>query len=208
MQPAPTDHTRPLWQRALLVLIVILAALLVLALLRAHLAAAPPAFHATAYEPPDEAPQFTLTDHTGTQRSLADLRGHTVLLFFGYTNCPDVCPLTLTRLHEALEDAGAGPEDARVLLVTVDPRRDTPDVLARYVSRFGGTVTGLTGTAEELQAVYRAYGIHAEPGHDGAEPVHTSPVIGIDRKGQRRVVLRADAPREQLHADVETLLDL
>ena len=208
MQPASTDHARPFWQRALLVLIVILAALLVLALFRAHLAAAPPAFHATAYEPPDQAPQFTLTDHTGAPRSLAELRGSAVLLFFGYTHCPDVCPLTLSRLRDALEAAGAGAGEARVLLVTVDPQRDTPDVLAAYVARFGDAVIGLTGDAEELQAVYRAYGIHAQPGHDGAEPMHTSPVIGIDREGQRRVVLRADAPREQLRADVETLLDL
>jgi protein SCO1/2 len=208
MQPAPSDHARPLWQRALLVLMVILGALLVLALFRAHLRASPPAFHATAYEPPDRAPAFTLMDHTGAPRSLADFRGRPVLLFFGYTHCPDVCPITLSRLQEALAEAGDDGEEARVVLVTVDPERDTPDVLAAYVSRFGPNVVGLTGEMEALRGVYRAYGIHAEPGHDGAEPLHTSPVIGIDREGQRRVVLRADAPRDQLHTDVETLLDL
>jgi protein SCO1 len=206
--PPPPPPARRRWRLAVAVLLLVVAAVGMVALVRARIAAAPPDFHGTAYVPPDAAPAFTLTDHTGAERSLADFRGRVVLLFFGYTHCPDVCPLTLSRLTEALAASGAGPEEAQVLLVSVDPARDTPPFLARYVERFGSLVTGLTADGQVLRTVYADYGIHASASHGGGMPAHTSAVIGIDREGRRRVVLRADAPREELHADIERLLEL
>lgn len=212
MQPASTDHARPFWQRALLVLIVILAALLVLALFRAHLAAAPPAFHATAYEPPDQAPRFTLTDHTGAPRSLADLRGSAVLLFFGYTHCPDVCPTTLQKLSRVVDGMDVDTTDLRILLVTVDPERDTPRVLADYVRRFGPFPIGLTGDSASLARMREDYGIYAdEPvgDHHHGQAVdisHTPAVLGIDRSGDLRVLLPMDQPDEVVARDIELLL--
>lgn len=169
------------------------------------------AFHGTAYPEPEPAPGFELTDHRGEVARLEDFRGRTVLLFFGFTHCPDVCPLTLARLSQALEALGARAADARVLLVSVDPERDTPEVLARYVERFGRQVTGLTGAAEALAELRRAYGVYAAPqaGHDGHPMlVHTTAVFGIDRQGRLRVLLRAEGPEEELRADIARLLRL
>jgi protein SCO1 len=209
MQPVPSAHPRSRWQRVLLVLTIVAAALLVLGLVGSAVFARSPAFHATAYEPPAPAPRFTLTDHTGGVTSLEELRGAPVLLFFGYAHCPDVCPLTLARLRDALDAAGSAGEDARVLLVTVDPARDTPEALAAYVRNFGPAFTGLTGSEGEIRALLAEYGIHAaaEP-HDASVLAHTSAVFGIDREGMIRVLLRPDAPPDELRADVATLLEL
>lgn len=189
----------------------VVTALLAAALYRVGFADAAPEFHGTAYDPPQPAADFTLTEHTGEPLRLSDLRGKPVLLFFGYTHCPDVCPLTLDRLRHALDAAGAGPEDARVLLVTVDPERDTPEVLARYVSRFGPAVSGLVGPHDTLAELQRAYGVHAEPAADAsghASMMHTSAVFGIDSEGQIRVLLRPEEGTDQLTSDVRTLLRL
>jgi protein SCO1 len=170
------------------------------------------AFHGTPYPEAEPAPDFALTDHHGNPVRLADFREETVLLFFGFTHCPDVCPLTLMRLGEVLEGLGRRAERARILLVTVDPERDTPEVLDAYVRRFGPRVTGLTGDPATLEAMRRAYGVYAQmhPGHGDGEPMvmHTDAVFGIDRSGQLRVLLHADGPEEELRADIRTLLAL
>jgi protein SCO1 len=170
------------------------------------------AFHGTAYPEPEAAPAFALTDHQGRQVGLEDFRGGPVLLFFGFTHCPDVCPLTLTRLSRAVDALGQRAEDTRILLVTVDPERDTPEVLAEYVRQFGPKVTGLTGDAEILERMRREYGVYAamHAGHDAGEPMvmHTDAVFGIDRKGRLRVLLHADGPEVQLEEDIRTLTGL
>ena len=209
MQPAPTSHSSSRRQRLFLVILVILGMLLVLGILGGRLIGRAPTFHATTYEPPARAAPFTLTDHTGQALSLQDLRGSPVLLFFGFTHCPDVCPLTLTRLSEALRGAGDAGAEARVLLVTVDPARDTPTALAAYVRNFGPGVTGLTGSEPQIRAILRAYGVYAEAGHDDPGVLaHTTAVFGIDREGMIRVLLRPDVPRDELQEDIETLLKL
>lgn len=204
-EPARPTRRLPI---AYLVAAMALAALATLAVLAAT--GRPRAtFHGTAYEPPEPAPDFTLTEHTGRTVRLRDLRGRVVLLFFGYTHCPDVCPLTLDKLHRVLDDLGAGPDRARILLVTVDPERDTPEALSRYLARFGAGVSGLTGPPETLRRLYAAYGVHAQPGQ-GSHPgmMHTSAVFGIDRSGQLRVLLRHEHPDAELASDLRTLLEL
>ena len=209
MQPVPSAQPQTRWRRILLVLTILAAALLVLGLFGSGLFARPPAFHATTYAPPAPAADFTLTGHTGGTTSMSGLRGSPVLLFFGYTHCPDVCPLTLARLSEALREAGVAPGDAHILLVTVDPARDTPAALAAYVRNFGPAVTGLTGSEEEIRAVMAAYGIHAAAEHGDASMIgHTTAIFGIDREGMIRVLLRPDAPPAELNDDVATLLEI
>lgn len=193
-----------------LIPIALLAALLVAAGGYSLARSRPPSFHGTVLEGEDAAPGFALTDHTGTPRTLADYRGHAVLLFFGFTHCPDVCPLTLDRIRRALaeldEDQSAG---VRVLLVTVDPARDTPAVLADYVRRFGQNVVGLTGDETALAAVRKGYGVHLAPGaHPGHPVVHSDAIYGIDREGRLRVLLRTDADETKLADDVAALLRL
>lgn len=113
---------------------------------------------------------FTLTDHTGRRRSDTDFRGTWLLIQFGYTSCPDICPLSLDTLTAALD--GLGPAAARVqpLFITVDPKRDTPGVLATFVTQFHPRLLGLTGSDAEIAAVVGAYKVHrrkivADPAH-------------------------------------------
>jgi protein SCO1 len=209
MQLASSRLSTSRWRRLLLLLALVVATLLVLGLVRTFAGGSVPAFHATAYEPPAPAADFALDDHAGSRTTLSGLRGVPVFLFFGYTHCPDVCPLTLTRLRAALDAAGPAAAEARVLLITVDPARDTPEVLSTYVARFGPQVIGLTGSPEELKAVQAAYGVHSAPEHSDPSLLgHTSAVFGIDRQGRIRVLLHPDVPAAELDADVATLLRL
>lgn len=195
----------PLAAGALLVSVGLLA----LALLRPVHGSERPAFHGTTYEELDPAPALSLLDHAGEPVTLQAYRGRAVLLFFGFTHCPDACPLTLSRLSRVRESLGRSGEEMEVLLVTVDPERDTPEALAEYVARFGPGVTGLTGSAEALDAVYRGYGAYAiRHGEGDHELTHSSPVYGIDREGILRVVIPYGAPEEEVLADVRTLLSL
>lgn len=170
----------------------------------------PAEFRGTAYEPPEMAPEFFLVEHTGRTLRLSDLRGRPVLVFFGYTKCPDVCPLTLTSLRQALDELGAGPDDVRVAMITVDPANDTMEALARYVAQFGPGVSGLTGSPDALNALYSAYGVHATSldGQHSEMVMHTPAVFGIDSAGQLRVLLHPTDPNSGLTDDLRTLLRL
>ncbi len=168
-----------------------------------------PRFHGTVYADTPPAPAFALTSHEGEAISLASLRGRPVLLFFGFTRCPDVCPLTLARLQRVLEEAGVGEDDITVALITVDPEHDSPEVLGGYVRQFGPTVIGLTGARSELERVMAEYGAFARelPGHDGAPTLaHTTQVFGIDANGRLRVLINADEPVDLVERDIRTLL--
>jgi protein SCO1 len=182
-----------------------------------------PRFHGTTYTELLPAEAFSLVDHDGRAVTLESYRGTPVLLFFGFTRCPDVCPLTLSRLSAAVEAAGRSARDTRILLVTVDPEHDTPEVLRAYAARFGPRVTGLTGGPAALEAARRGYGAYvleappapaaAHEGHgptdaaSGAEArtIHSAVVYGIDRRGLLQVVISESAPAAQLAADVRTL---
>lgn len=135
------------------------------------------------------APDFTLTDQDGKPYTLSAHRGRPVALFFGYVHCPDVCPETLSRLALAKKKLGADAFD--VAFVTVDPRRDSPAVLKRYVRLFDPAFSGLTGTAKELAPVYDAYHvvheIEATKGSANAYSVtHSSRVQFISPAGRLR----------------------
>lgn len=166
----------------------------------------PPSFHGTAYQPAQAAADFTLTDQSGQPLSLHDLRGSTVLLFFGYTSCPDVCPLTLAKLDHALDDIGAGPDEARVVMVSIDPTRDTPDALASYLRSYGPAFLGATGPASAVARLATDYGVYAETEEAGAHGTHTAAIFGIDRKGRLRVMMRPDSPQRELTDDIRALL--
>ncbi len=102
---------------------------------------------------------FHLTDHTNKSRRLADFKGKVVLLFFGYTHCPDVCPTTLSEFAAAMKKLGPQAEKVQVLFVTLDPERDTPILLAQYVPAFNPTFLGLFGNAAETETVAQEFKI-------------------------------------------------
>jgi protein SCO1/2 len=169
-----------------------------------------PAFHGTPYDPPTAAPAVSLTGVDGRPVRLADFRGRPVLLYFGYTHCPDVCPLTLARVLAALRSAGEEGRDARVLFITVDPAHDTPAVLAEYARRQGPQVTPLTGdpaTLAQVQAAYGAYVMPTTPGAHG-DMSHSSAVYGIDRTGRLRVLISEMRTGNEIRDDVRTLVGL
>jgi protein SCO1/2 len=105
---------------------------------------------------------FQLTDHHGRTLSDTDLRGRTALIFFGYTQCPDVCPMTLLRLTEALELLGHDGDAVQPVFITVDPLRDTPDVIADYLANFDPRFIGLTGTRQQIAGVERTFAVYAK----------------------------------------------
>jgi protein SCO1 len=197
------------------VLLVVALLLVAVGGLAVYLESRPVVFHGTTYDPPMAAPHFILLDHNFNRVRLSDFRGHPVLLFFGYTNCPDVCPLTLSTLASTLRSIGARAGEVQVMMVTVDPERDTVETLARYVQAFGPGVRGLTGSPDALQSLRNAYGVHArvvpaaEGDHSGHEMVaHTDVVFGIDSQGDLRVLLRPLDPESGLEEDLRTLLRL
>ena len=202
----PTDRRPGLAGRALSALIVTVALGLLAVVVYMAAFRAPPAFHGTTYDQVAPAAPFSLTDHTGRAVTLDDYRGKVVLLFFGFTHCPDVCPLTLSRLARVTDGLGRDAEDVRILLVTVDPERDTPAVLGEYVRRFTPRAVGLTGDSASLERAYRGYGVYSMEGHHGM--THSSVVYGIDREGNLQVVIPYEATDEAVRDDVRSLLSL
>ena len=116
-------------------------------------------FRGTLYDPALPAPEIELARDNGSSFRLSELRGNIVLLFFGYTSCPDVCPTTLSELRKVNEDLGNSAEKVRVVYVTVDPQRDTPEKVQEYVSIFNPSFIGLSGSEEELRPIWQDYGV-------------------------------------------------
>lgn len=147
----------------------------------------PPIFHGSVIDPPKAMPGFTLQSASGPV-SLADFRGRIVVLYFGYTGCPDVCPTTLAILRQALNDLGAKASDVQVLFVSVDWKRDTPEKMASYLSAFRPDFIGLSGSQEQIDVVTRDFGIFYqlhEPDASGYYSVdHTATLQVLDRQGR------------------------
>lgn len=142
--------------------------------------------HATRFDAPRPLPAFSLVDQAGASLGPDRLRGHWTFLFFGFVNCPDICPTTLATLaaaRSALADLPAGEQPA-VLFVSVDPGRDTPELLGRYVAHFDPSFTGATGTREAIDALSAALGIAVfvgPPSADGSYAVdHSAAVYLVD----------------------------
>lgn len=143
--------------------------------------------------------EFSLGDERGASVSAQDYRGKVTLLLFGYTHCPDVCQTTMAELAQALRASGAGPDDARVLFVTVDPARDSTAVMRAYVHAFGSRFVGLRGDAASLAALARRYRVSYTLGKPDAqgqyEVSHSSAVFVFGRDGRARLLFTPkDAP--------------
>ena len=154
---------------------------------------------------------FQLTDHAGNPRTLADFRGKVVMLFFGFTHCTDVCPTTLAMLAQAIRLLDDDARQVQGLFVTVDPKRDTPDVLAKYVPAFHPTFLGLYGdeaatarAAQEFKIYHHAH----EPDKRGSYDVeHSGQVYVLDPEGRLRLFFRSrDASPESVAHDLRLLI--
>jgi protein SCO1 len=149
---------------------------------------------------------FTLTSHEGKPFNLEEVRGKAVLMFFGYTSCPDMCPLTMSRIASAREQLGGR---VATLFVSVDANRDTPAVLKEYVGSFAVPMIGLTGTDEEIMQVAAAY--HAQYQMVPASPTylmnHTTSVFLIDPQGQLRGLFAYNESPETLATALRAVLE-
>jgi protein SCO1/2 len=135
-----------------------------LILLGIFLLSSNPSFKGAVISPPFAAKEINLTGSDGKPFKLSDHRGEVVLLYFGYTNCPDECPATMAHIKLALEDLGARAKNVQVIMVSTDPARDTLDVLKKFMGHFDPGFLGLTGTPAELAKVWKDYGVYVENG--------------------------------------------
>ena len=167
-------------------------------------------FYATDITGADFARDFSLTDQAGNPRTLADYKGKAVALFFGYTHCPDVCPTTMADLAAAMRLMGEQGQDLRAYFVSVDPERDTQQVLAQYVPSFDSRFIGLYGTPEQTAAVARDFKVfyakQESAGHGGYTIDHSAGVYAFDKAGKVRLYFKyAQKPAEIAH-DLEQIL--
>ncbi|MEO5886213.1 MAG: SCO family protein [Anaerolineales bacterium] len=172
----------------------------------------PASFRGTFFEEPyPPAPEIELARANGSSFRLSEMRGKVVLLFFGYTSCPDVCPTTLAELKQALEKLGVeNAQRVQVLFITVDPQRDTPERVQEYVDHFNEDFIGLSGTESELASVWRNYGVFRE-NVEGASAAgylvdHTARVTLIDQAGNMRVSFAFDTPVDDIVHDLKLFL--
>lgn len=170
-----------------------------------------PSFHATDITGAAIGHDFTLVDHNGVTRHLADFRGKAVAVFFGYTHCPDVCPTTLGDFAAAMAELGDDAKRVQVLFVTVDPERDTPAVLKGYVPAFNPTFLGLTGSPEAIRAAADGFKVVYQKSQ-GTAPGdylvdHSASTFVFDPQGRIRLLVRYGAPPDEIADDLRALLD-
>ena len=156
-------------------------------------------------DPPRPAPDFTLTDQNGGPFTLARTRGQAVALYFGFTHCKDTCPQTLALLGKARSNAGLRPSQARIVMITIDPQRDSPQALREFFKRIGVQATGLTGSRASLEAVYKAYGVGVQPQKN--DILHTDMIYIIDPSGRIRETLAPQSPLKDVAADLRAVVE-
>jgi len=167
-------------------------------------------FRGTLYDPALPAPEIELTQENGSSFRLSEMRGRVVLLFFGYTSCPDVCPTTLSDLHRVMGELGSNADQVQVVFATVDPNRDTPEKLQEYVSIFDPSFIGLSGSMDEMEKVWADYGVYREEEQlpnsaTGYLVNHTARVNVIDRDGNLHLSYSFGTPVEDIVHDLKIL---
>ena len=171
---------------------------------------AKPAFKAVDITGADYGRELALSDADGKARTLADFKGKVTLVFFGYTQCPDVCPTTLAELAAVKRELGADGERVQGVFVSVDPERDTPEILKAYMASFDPGFVALRGTAQQTQAAAREFKVFFAkvPGKsEGSYTVdHTAGTYVFDTQGRLRLFMRYGAGAEALRHDVKLLL--
>jgi len=170
-----------------------------------------PAFNSVDITGAEIGSDFSLTDHNGRKVSLADFRGKAVAMFFGFTQCPDVCPTTLADMARVMKLLGPDAARVQVLFVTVDPERDTPALLKAYVPQFDPSFLGLYGDAEATAKVTRDFKIFVQKRPTGAPGQytidHSAQTLVFDPNGKLRLFLNYGMEPGKIAADLKTLLN-
>ncbi len=170
----------------------------------------PPSFNGQVIDSQTPVTNFTLTGPGGEPTSLIDFRGKVVMLYYGYTFCPDVCPATMSELKTAVQELGNKAEDVQVIMVSLDPERDTPEALEKYVTHFDPSFIGLTGTEDEIVTASTPLGIFYEREEGSAATGylinHTATVMVLDKDGYLRLLYPFDTPGEDMASDLKILV--
>ena len=170
-----------------------------------------PSFRGSVLETPMAVPDFTLVDQDGQPFRLSDQQGKVLLLFFGYTSCPDVCPTTLATWRKVHEALGADADQVRFVFVTVDPERDTAERLGLHVQAFNPDFVGLTGSPEALDAVYQVFDVYYEKDTSSGSALgylisHTATTFVLDKEGTWRLRETYGTEVNDLVHDIRQLL--
>ena len=167
-------------------------------------------YQGSQIDPPVPAADFTLTDQDGQPFTLSAQRGKLDLIFFGYTNCPDICPITLTTYARVRKSLGDQAGNVRFIFITVDPERDTEAQIKTHLSHFDPAIIGLTGTRSELEPVWKDYGVfqssHASTDLAHYDVDHSSRIYVVDGKGNWRMTYPAEMDWQAIVSDVQHLL--
>lgn len=158
----------------------------------------------------DFAKPLSLTDQTGKQRTMSDFKGKVVMLFFGYTHCPDVCPTTLSDLKQTMKLLGDKANEVQVLFITVDPERDTQEVLAQFVPYFDARFLGLRGSVQETKDTldnFKVYQAKVDEKSNGSYLIdHSAGMYVYDKNGKIRLYMQYGQKPEEMASDIKKLL--
>jgi len=163
----------------------------------------------------DFANTLSLTDHTGKPRQLSDFKGKAIALFFGYTHCPDVCPTTMADLAKAMKLMGKRSDEVQVLFVTLDPERDTQQVLAKFVPSFDSRFIGLYGTPEQTAETAKNFKIfYAKQNETGKSTTgknsytidHSAGIYAFDKNGKIRIYIKFGQKPNEIASDLEKII--
>ena len=170
---------------------------------------AAPKFQLTDVTGADFGKSLALTDHTGKPRTLADFQGKVVVIFFGYTQCPDVCPTTLSEMAKVVKDLGADGEKVQVLFVSIDPERDTRELLRQYVTAFNPSFLGMVGDTAATMRTAKEFKVYMQkqPARGGSYSVdHSAGTFIFDQQGRLRLFAQYGVSTSALLGDIRTLL--
>jgi protein SCO1 len=167
-------------------------------------------YQGVVIDPPAPAPEITLTDQNGKEFQLSRQKGRIALIFFGYTNCMDVCPITLSQFKQIKTILGDQAAEVNFIFITVDPKRDNPDRIQAWLENFDPDFIGLTGTQHDLEAVWKEYGVFVESQDSdsgtGYGVDHASRIYVIDKTGQWRLNYPFGMDSKQIAQDIAHLL--
>jgi protein SCO1/2 len=167
-------------------------------------------YQGVVIDPPAPAADFTLTDQNGQAFRLSEQQGKVVLIFFGYTNCPDVCPITLSEYKKIKALLGDQADQVVFIYITVDPERDTVERMKAYLPNFDASFTGLTGDRETLQPVWAAYGVYQQKQDSGSAAGylvdHSARMYVIDPQGKWRINYPFGMEPEKIAQDLKHLI--
>jgi protein SCO1/2 len=167
-------------------------------------------FRGSLIEPPVPVEDFTLKNYDGDNFQLSQQMGKIVLVFFGYTSCPDVCPTTLAEFKQIQNRLKQHADKVEFVFITVDPDRDTPERIGNYLQSFSPSFWGLTGSQEILDEVYDLFGVYAEKEETGSTSgylvAHTSRIYVLDQGGRLRLTFAYESPVDSMTEDLLQLL--